>query len=131
MEMLLKAVACVLISVVLCHTIPKERKDFSLLLSVAVSCLVFIAALTYLKPVITFFSHLQTLCGLNTEMMNVMLKAVGIGLIAEIATLICKDVGNGALGKSLQILATATILYLTLPLFNELITLVEKVLGAV
>lgn len=124
----MKAVASALIAVVLCNTIPSERKELTVLLSVAVCCLVGIAAFTYLQPVIAFLKRLQLIGNLNNQMVAILLKVVGIGIVTEIASLICKDVGNGALGKGVQLLSTAAILWSTIPLFEELLALIEEVL---
>ena len=42
--------------------------------------------------------------------------------------MICEDSGNGALGKALQFLASAVILYLSLPLLSKLLDIVEGML---
>lgn len=131
MDVLLKAIAGVLISVILYHTIPAERKELSLLLCITACCLVCISALSYLQPVIDFLEHLQTVGTLDTQMLEILLRTVGIGLLSEITTLICKDFGNGTLGKSIQFLATAVTLWLALPVFYELLELIESVLSAV
>ena len=68
---------------------------------------------------------------LEPELLHSVLKAVGIGLLAELTGQICADSGNASLGKSLQILATAVILWLMLPLFTQLIDLLEEILGAI
>ena len=52
---------------------------------------------------------------------------IGIALLAEFGELICKDAGNTTLGKTLQILAAAVILWLSVPLLNELIDLMESI----
>ena len=130
MDILFKASSCILIAVILCNTIPKDRKEMSLLLSIAVCCMVSISALSYLMPVFSFMERLETLGQLNAESLSIVMKVVGVSLIAEIASLTCKDIGNGAMGKSLQLMATAVILWLALPLFEELIALIENGLGA-
>jgi stage III sporulation protein AD len=66
---------------------------------------------------------------LNTDLLAVILKTVGIGLIGELAGLICSDAGNAALEKSIQILTTAVILWLSIPLFESLLDLVQAILG--
>ena len=130
MSILLKAIAGVLITIVLCYTIPGERKELSLLLCIAVTSMVITAACSYLKPVITFCLELKDLASLNTELTDILITAVGIGLIAEITSLICKDFGNGALGKAIQFLSTCVTLWFALPIFRELLRLIESVLGA-
>lgn len=128
METYLKATACVLVAVVLCLTLSKHTKEMSLLLIMTVCCMVVIAAITYLTPVISFLEKLQTVGNLDADLLRILFKAVGIGLTAEITSLICEDAGNSALGKGLKLLASAVILWLSVPLFTTLVELVEEIL---
>ena len=129
--MFIKAVAGILITVVLCLTLAKQGRDISLLLSVFVCCAVIAVALTYLKPVIDFIRRLQTLGQLDGDMMEILLKAVGIGLLAEITGLMCADAGNASLGKGLQILASCVILWISIPMLESLLELIDNLLGAI
>ena len=131
MDIFLKSVAGVLIAVVLCLVLAKQGKDMSLLLTIAVCCMVVSAAVSYLQPVVDFLQRLETLGQLNSQMLSILLKAVGIGLLAEITGLVCADAGNASLGKVLQLLASAAILWIAIPLLNELMELIETILGAV
>ena len=131
MELFIKAVAVVLVTVVLALALHKQGKDFSLLLTIIVCCMVTTAALTYLDPVVSFFKQLQTQAQLDSEMLKILMKAVGIGLLAEIASLICSDAGNAALGKTIQVPASAVVLWVSLPLLNGLMELVGQILGEV
>ena len=130
MDIFLKAAAGILIAVVLGLALAKQGKDISILLVIAVCCMVLIAAVSYLQPVIEFFDKLEDLGNLNSGMLSILLKAVGIGLLTEITALICTDAGNAAMGKALQILSAAVILCISVPMFTELIELVENILGA-
>ena len=129
MDTFWKAAAAVLLAVVLVPTVAKTEKDISMLLTMAVCCLVAAAAFSYLEPVLYLLWELKTLGDLSGEMLGILMKAVGIGLVAEIAGMICADAGNGSLGKTLQILASAAILYLSIPLFQAFLTLVQEILG--
>ena len=90
-----------------------------------------VAALQYIRPVLDFFTQLQSVGNWDSELMRILIKAVGIGILSEITALICADSGNAALGKSLQILTTAVILWLSLPLFTGLLELVSQLLGKI
>lgn len=127
MELFLKAVATVLITAILCLVLSKKEKDFSLLLSLVASCVVLFAGFSYLKPIISLVRRFAQLGQLNTDMLAVLLKAVGVTLLAEITDLVCKDAGNNTLGKALQILATAAVLWISIPLLNEFIDLMENI----
>ena len=131
MDIFLKASAGVLIAVIFILVLSKQGKDLSILLVIAVCCLVLTTAVAYLKPVMDLISNLQSLGQLNSDTLSIMLKAVGIGLIAEITNLICADAGNASLGKTLQFLSGAVILWLSIPLLNELLELLDTILGAI
>ena len=62
-------------------------------------------------------------------MLTILLKVVGTALIAEIVTLVCMDGGNASMGKALQFLAAAVILWLSLPMLTALLELIEEILG--
>ena len=128
MDTYVKALAGVLVALILYLVLSKQSKDFSILLTVLVCCMITVAAMYYLEPVITFLDKLETLGQLNSDMLSILLKAVGIGLLAEVTALICSDAGNAALGKTVQILASGVILWLSVPLFTSLIELVEEIL---
>lgn len=128
METFVKAAACVILILLLCIVLSKQGKDFSMLLTVAGCCMIAMIAVSYLQPVISLIHRLQTLGNLNSEMMTIVIKSVGIALLGEITSLICADCGNAALGKTLQMLGSAMILWLSIPLFTSLLELVEKIL---
>lgn len=131
MDVFLKAAAAALLTVVLCLVVAKRDKDISLLLTVAGCCMLASVAMTCLDPVISFFRQLQVLGNMDSEILGILLRSVGIGLLAEIAGLVCADVGNAALGKALQIAATAIILWISLPLLTSLLELVGEILGEI
>ena len=128
MERFYQATAGVLVTVILILTLRKQGSDMSILLSVLVCCMVGFLAAGFLEPVIRFMQRLQKLGSLSNDFLNVLLKIIGICFTAEIAGVICEDSGNGSLGKALQFLASAVILYLSLPLFSKLLDLVEGML---
>lgn len=130
MDVFIKAAAGIFIAVVLGLALAKQGKDISLLLTVVVCCMVVTAAVAYFQPVIDFMQRLQSIGQLDPEMFQTLMKAVGIGLLTELMSLICADAGNASLGKTLQILAMAVILWMSLPMLNALIELIDSILGA-
>lgn len=131
MDTFLKALAGVLVTLVLYLVLLKQSKDISALLTVMACCMITAVAVKYLDPVFVFFGKLEVIGNLDSNMLEVLLKAVGIGMLTEVAGLICTDAGNAALGKTLQILASGTILWLSVPLFTSLIELVEEILVSI
>ena len=131
MDAVLKVIIGALIAVILGLMLRQQGKDIALLLSTAVCCMVVAVGINYLAPVVSFVQELHTSTGTDTEYLRILLKSVGIGLVAEIAGLICTDAGNAALAKTIQILATAVILWLALPLMQALLDLVRRIMEGV
>ncbi len=129
MDIYLKAIAAALITVIFCLVLSKRDKDMALLLTAAVCCMVAAAAVGFLSPVLAFLRNLQTLGQLDPRMFEILLKSVGIGLLAEITSLLCADAGNAALGKSIQLLSAAVILWMAIPLLQGLLDILQSVLG--
>lgn len=131
METFLKCTALVLVTAVLCIVVAKRDKEIGLLVTLCACCVVAIGAFGFLKPVIDFIHKLQSTADLDADLTAILLKTVGIGLLAEISGMICTDAGNASLAKVLQYIATAVILWLSLPLFSSLLSLVSDTLERV
>lgn len=124
-----KAAAAILIAAIFSLALSKQEKDLSTLLTLAVCCMAGAVLLSYLEPVLDLMWELESLGRLQGGMLSVLLKAVGITLIAELAGMICTDSGNGSLAKCLQFLGSAVILYLSIPVFQAFLTLIREILG--
>ena len=131
MEIFIKASAAILIAAIFSVILAKNGKDISILLSLSVCCMVLLLAGTYLRPVLDFVMNLTNLGELKPELINALLKITGIGMISQIVTLVCMDAGNQTLAKALQIMTSALILCLSIPLLEEMLSLIESVLGSI
>jgi stage III sporulation protein AD len=131
MEQFLQALAMALLAVILALTLGKQGQDMAALLSIAACCMAVVIAVSYLKPVMDFLCRLEALGNLNGGLVGILFKAVGIGVVSEIASMVCADAGNASLGKALQILASSVILWLSIPVFTTLIELIQKIMGEI
>ncbi len=129
MDSFFRGAAGILLTVILILALGKQGKETGLLLSILVCCMVGILAVSFLQPVVTFWQKLQETADLEPEMLRILLKVVGVALTTELGSLVCTDAGNGALGKMLQYLGSAVVLWLSLPMFTALLELVEGILG--
>ena len=106
-----------------------SHREMGTVLSLVACCMAAVLALSYLRPVLDFVDTLKSLGNLDSSILEALLKIAGIGLVGEIACLVCKDAGNASLGKSVQLMSTAVILWLSVPLFSAMVELLRKVLG--
>lgn len=125
----LQAVAGVLMAVVVCLLLGKYSADLTIALSLVVSAMALITAIRYLEPVLEMLEKLRSYVALDTGYMTALFKAAGVGLIGEIAALVCADGGSAALGKTIDVLTAAVVLWLCAPLVASLFELILKLTG--
>ena len=128
MELIWKTIAGMLLAVILGLAIQKEEKSLAVVLSITACCMGALTACSYLKPVLTFLTELEV-AGDTQSILPILLKGVGIGLLTEITALICTDAGNASLGKTIQLLGSAAILSVSLPIFTAMLNMIQQILG--
>lgn len=129
MDIAFKTIASAMVTAVFCLVLNKRDKDFSALLTILACAMILSVTLSHLKPVIDLVQRLQAISNVNNEVLGILLKSAGISLLCEIVCLICADVGNSALGKSVQILSSAVILWMSIPLFSKLLDMIGEILS--
>lgn len=131
MDTLWKATGLIIVTVILGLSLEKTEKDISVVLSMTVCIMVSALILTYMKPVITFLQELSQNAKIQEGFIKILVKSVGIALISELSSWLCIDAGNNSLGKTLQILSSTAILYISLPVYQSLLTLIREILGEI
>lgn len=130
MNTFLKASATVIIALLLSLILSRHNIGFTVMIAIILCCAIFHSAVDYLQPVFNLTQRLSRMSEMDNDIYSILLKSVGISFLSEIVNVICADAGYNALGKSLQILSNIVILWLSVPLLNGLIEIVEKALGA-
>lgn len=129
MELFLRSAALVLLAAILGLLLKEQGKPFAPALSIAACCMALLVLGQLLQPVLELLEQLRQLAGLSRQTLGVILKAVGISLIAQLAELICLDAGQAALGKVIGLLGNGAILWLSLPLVRTVLEWMQEVLG--
>lgn len=129
MEAFWKAAAVIILTVILGAALGKTEKDISVVLSVAACCMVMLVAVQYLSEIVAFLSELGSSRDFGNPFISTLLKITGVALMTELTELISADAGNSALGKAAQILGNAVILFLSLPLFETFLSIVQEIMG--
>ena len=131
MNIFLKSAAGILTALILWLVVNKYNKEISVMLTLAVSAMVVIAAMTVFHPVIDFLHQVKEIGEIDSTYFSILLKVVGIGMISEICSIIFKDAGNETLAKALQLMTSFLVLWLAIPVFEKLISLLDAVLEAI
>lgn len=129
MNIYFKATAGIVICLFLYLLLPKESKSLSVLMTIAACCAVLTVVLSFFVPVMEFAESLIHIGNIDAEMVKALIKSTGVCLISEFTIVFCKDAGNATLGKAAQILTAAVLMYISIPYLNQLMKIVENLLG--
>ena len=88
-----------------------------------------ISALDHSRKNRTLSARSVTFLESTSAVFSIALKCAGIGLLTELIGLVCADAGERAMAKALEVLGAATIVWLSLPLIRQLLSLIEGVLS--
>lgn len=131
MDIFWKSVAAALITAILCLVLGKQSKEWAVLLTLFVSAMIVITAMQYLGQVMAFLDRLQELIGIEEELLSILLRSVGISIVGELAQGICTDSGNSSLAKVIRLMTVILVLWMSLPLLEQLLQLVGDVLEGI
>ena len=128
MELFWKAAAGILIAAMLSLAL---GKDMGVLLCLGVSAMAAGIALEYLEPVLDLLRRLESMAGIQSGMLEILLKILGIAMVSELACVVCTDSGNGSLGKAIRILGNTVMLWVAIPMFHAVLDILQQILGEI
>lgn len=129
MDLLLKTIAIALLAVILSVTLGKTEKDISLVLSITACCGVTVVAVQYLSEVVSYLWELRCNINIQNPFIEILLKISGVALMTELSGVISTDAGNSSLSKALQILGSAAMVSLSLPILEAFLSILQEILG--
>lgn len=115
-------------AVALLLIVRRWNADFAPLVRLGVTVLFGTAALTSLTPLLSYLRTLTGDTGLGTYA-DVLWKALGIALLTEIASSICRECGETGAASGVEVIGKAQILLLSLPLINEILSVARDLLS--
>ena len=119
------AVICVL----LCVIVRQYRPEAALGVGIAGGVLLMGAAALMLAPSVEALKELSRRAGLDNGFAQVLIKALAVCCITQLAADICRDAGESALASKLELAGRAAVAVISLPVFMELADIVAGLVG--
>lgn len=120
-------VICALCAVIFGALVKKSNREYAVLVALGAATVILLAVFGQLKP---FIERLESLSGsgaFSDGYLEIMLKAVGIALVGQLAAHVCKDAGESALAYVVELAAKGAILAAALPLLLKVFEYLEEV----
>lgn len=119
------AVMAAFLAVVLRRYAPEQGLAVGLIAGV----LILLAAFSGSLPVLRELEALLSRSGLSNEYVSVLLKALGVCLLTQLASDACRDAGEQGLSSKAELVGRLALLTLSLPLFRKVGELAVSLIG--
>lgn len=127
MEITALIVLCI-ITALLALSLRGQRPEFAMLLSLGCGLFVLLYLLGQMKDI---FSGLEDiLSGLSgqSELTAIILKALGVCIVAELGSQCCRDAGETAIAAKVELAAKAALVMMSMPVFASLLEMAGELL---
>lgn len=97
------------------------KPEFALLLKFATILFLGFLAFSVVSDAVSEIFSFGERVSIDSEMLKILLKALGLCLVAQIASDVCKDCGESALSTSVELVGKLSIVLMALPVAAQLI----------
>ena len=118
------AVICTAVGVV----VKQIKNEISFALRAAGGVLIFGIVLISLEPFFSFFDELGGFGG-SEEYIGIMLRSLGVAMIAHVCAGICRDAGEGSIAGGVELAGKIEILILCVPLIRRILTYASEMIS--
>lgn len=125
MSMMLKIGLVAVAAVFIALPLRRDKGEFTLLIGLVASILIFLYALDKLQMIADFLSGLMDRLPIENSYLTALFKMLGIIYIADFTSSICREAGFGSIGNQIEIFAKLSIVALSIPVLVYLVDVVE------
>ena len=104
------------------------KPELALAVTIAGSIILLLFAFEILKGSLSLFQKIADVTGIESSLVKILLKMIGIGYLVEFSSGILSDFGQNALADKLVFCGKIIILVLAVPIIESLLSLILKLL---
>ena len=127
MNTILSVAAISVLGTLLCLILKKSNSELALLLSIATLSLIIASAFGKFEQLTEWLDKSLEHTPID-QILNVLLKTLGIAVTADTAAQHCRDCGENGLAAGVDLTAKILIILIVLPLIDNFILVIEEVL---
>ena len=126
---LFEALGICLIAVMLSVVIGNYKKEYAVVISVAVGCIILIGVISSsYSPINEFFNVVKN-SGVESSRFKLAAKVLATGYITQFIADTCRDFGQSAIAAKAELAGRAAIFIMTVPLLSELFSVIETLIN--
>ena len=120
-------VLCIAVSL-LALSLRQQRLEYAMLLSLACGLFVLFFLVGKMGNIFSQLQDLMTGLSGQSELTEIVLKALGICIVAELGSQCCRDAGETAIATKVELAAKAALVLMSIPIFQTLLEVAGELL---
>lgn len=117
------------IAVALSTLLKSKNPEYSLMLSLVTGVLIIGMIISAATPLFDRIGSLLDAVGAKSEYVQILFRALGLCFITQIACDACRDLGETAIASKVEIAGKISILLISLPLFEQILSIAGNLIG--
>ncbi|WP_139785590.1 stage III sporulation protein AD [Cytobacillus gottheilii] len=125
---ILQIVGLGLVATFLVLIVKEQKPNFAFFIVMFVGCAIFLFLIDQVHAIIMMIEKIAVNANVNMVYLETILKIIGIAYIAEFASQMTKDAGQGAIASKIELAGKILILAMAIPILTVLIeTIVQMI----
>ena len=120
-------VLCIAVAL-LALSLRQQRPEYAMLLSLACGLFVLFFLVGKMGNIFSQLQDLMTGLSGQSELTEIVLKALGICIVAELGSQCCRDAGETAIATKVELAAKAALVLMSIPIFQTLLEVAGELL---
>lgn len=128
MDIIFKIIGVGLITCIASLIIKPVRSDFAVLISMVGGVIILVMILSSLSTAIQLISSIANQTGIDSNLLSLVFKIIGVGYLTEFTASLCADTGSSGLGDKVLLGGKVVILVMALPIITSILSIVMELL---
>ncbi len=120
MEITALIVLCI-ITALLALSLRGQRPEFAMLLSLGCGVFILLNLLGQMKGILSGLERVMAGLSGQSDLTGIILKALGICIVAELGSQCCRDAGEAAIAAKVELAAKTALVLMCMPVFTQLL----------
>ena len=125
---IIKIIGIGLISLIITIILKQYKPEFSIYISLIAGILILYLVMDKLTGIIDLLKNLAQKTNISNSFLLILLKITGIAILTEFAGSVCKDAGEAAIAKKIELGGSIIIIAISVPILSELLETILMVL---
>ena len=126
MEIVIKGAAVGTVAALCALLIKKSNQEMGLAVAIAAAAVICIAAAELFGDIFDVIHYAISRTGLSSAVFMPIVKCVGIAIVVNISSGLCKDAGQSGIASSVDLLGAAAAVFTALPLIKSLLEMIGE-----